>query len=103
MSTTSIEDELVETVCGIPGTHCEIVMLLPPDGGAGLELARFITPDHVPGSPKAMPDEPGLRKVSFEADDLDACRRRGGCRRLRARGRHRPVREFGQYENSVRM
>src|SRR5580704_2148621 len=41
-------------VCGIPGAHCEIAMLRPPDGGSRLELASFVTPDHVPGSPTAM-------------------------------------------------
>ena len=45
-------------------------MLRPPDGGARLELANFITPDHVPGTPTAMPNELGLRNVSFEADNL---------------------------------
>jgi len=52
--TGSVEGEFVETVCGIPGAHCQIVMLRPPDGGSGLELASFVAPDHVPGSPNAM-------------------------------------------------
>src|SRR2546429_6099353 len=42
----SVEGEFVETVCGIPGAHCEIAMLRPPDGGSRLELASFVTPDH---------------------------------------------------------
>ena len=50
----------METVCGIPGAHCEIVMLRPPDGGSRLELASFVTPDHVPGSPMAMANEADL-------------------------------------------
>ncbi len=37
--TGSVEGEFVETVCGIPGAHCEITMLRPPDGGCRLELA----------------------------------------------------------------
>jgi hypothetical protein len=32
--------------------------------------ASFITPDHVPGTPTAMPNELGPRNVSFEVDDL---------------------------------
>src|ERR1700738_1414574 len=68
----SVEGEFVETVCGIPGAHCEIAMLRAPDGGARLELASFITPDHLPGTPTAMPNEVGLRNVSFEVDDLQA-------------------------------
>jgi len=63
--TGSVEGEFVETVCGIPGAHCEIAMLRPPDGGSRLELAAFVTPDHEPGSPTAMANELGLRNVSL--------------------------------------
>jgi len=69
--TGSVEGEFVETVCGIPGARCEIAMLKSPDGGR-LELASFVTPDHVPGSPMAMANELGLRNVSFEVGDLQA-------------------------------
>ena len=37
-----------------------------------LELARFVRPDPVPGSPAAMANELGLRNVSFEVNDLQA-------------------------------
>lgn len=70
--TGSVEGEFVETVCGIPGAHCRIVMLKPPAGGARLELSSFVTPDHQPGSPAAMATEVGLRNVSFEVEDLQA-------------------------------
>jgi catechol 2,3-dioxygenase-like lactoylglutathione lyase family enzyme len=68
---TFVEGEFLETVCGIPGSRTEIVMLKSPDG-ARLELARFVRPDPVPGSPAAMANELGLRNVSFEVDDLRA-------------------------------
>ena len=68
----SVEGEFVETVCGIPGAHCEIAMLRSPEGGTRLELSSFVTPDHVPGSPTAMANELGLRNVSFEVGDLQA-------------------------------
>lgn len=67
-----VEGEFIDTVCGIPGAQCEIAMLRPPDGGAALELASFVTPDHVPGSPAPMANELGLRNVSFEVNDLQA-------------------------------
>ena len=67
-----LEDEFLDTVCGIPDSRVEIVMLKPPDDGARLELARFVRPDSVPGSPGAMANELGLRNVSFEVDDLQA-------------------------------
>jgi catechol 2,3-dioxygenase-like lactoylglutathione lyase family enzyme len=69
---TFVEGEFIDTVIGIPDSRSEIVMLRPPDGGTGLELARFIRPDHTPGSPHAMANELGLRNVGFEVDDLQA-------------------------------
>ncbi len=95
--TGSVEGEFVETVCGIPGARCEIAMLRPPDGGSRLELASFITPDHLPGTPAAMPNELGLRNVSFEVDDLDSA-----LDRLAADG-YGLVGGVGQYEHSWRM
>ena len=70
--TTTVEGEFVETVCGIPGARCRIVMLRPPGGGSKLELASFDNPDNLPGSPEAMANEVGLRNLSFEVGDLDA-------------------------------
>ena len=69
---TFVEGEFLDTVCGIPDSRTEIVMLKPPDDGGRLELARFVRPDSVPGSPAAMANELGLRNVSFEVNDLQA-------------------------------
>ncbi|MBH0120165.1 VOC family protein [Rhodococcus sp. HM1] len=95
--TGSVEGEFPETVCGLPGTHCNIVMLRPPDGGCRLELSAFVTPDHVPGSPTAMPNELGLRNVSFEVGDLQAALD------AMAMDGYGLVGGIGTYENSVRM
>jgi catechol 2,3-dioxygenase-like lactoylglutathione lyase family enzyme len=92
-----VEGEFVEAVCGIPGAKCEITMLQPPDGGSKLELASFVTPDHVPGSPMAMANELGLRNVSFEVDDLDAA-----LETVAAQG-YGLVAGVGEYQNMVRM
>ncbi len=67
-----VEGEFLDTVCGIPDSRTEIVMLRPPGGGTALELARFVRPGHVPGSPTAMANELGLRNVCFEITDLRA-------------------------------
>ena len=69
---TFVEGEFLDTVCGIPNSRTEIVMLKPPDGGTRLELGRFVRPDHEPGSPNAMANELGLRNVCFEVEDLQA-------------------------------
>jgi catechol 2,3-dioxygenase-like lactoylglutathione lyase family enzyme len=95
--TGSVEGEFVETVCGIPGAHCRLVMLRSPDGGARLELASFVTPDHAPGSPAAMANELGLRNVSFEVGDLQAA-----VDAVAADG-YGLVGGIGEYDKSVRM
>lgn len=95
--TGSVAGEFVETVCGIPGARCEIVMLRPPDGGSRLELSSFVTPAHLPGSPAAMANELGLRNVSFEVRDL-----REVVDELAGAG-YGLVGGIGEYENSVRM
>jgi catechol 2,3-dioxygenase-like lactoylglutathione lyase family enzyme len=69
---TFVEGEFLDTVCGIPDSRTAIVMLKAPGDGGRLELARFVRPDSVPGSPDAMANELGLRNVSFEVDDLQA-------------------------------
>lgn len=94
---TFVEGEFVDTVIGIPGSRTEIVMLRPPGGGTGLELSRFVRPDHVPGSPDAMANALGLRNVGFEVDDLQAI-----LDRLAADG-YGLVGGVGQYESIWRM
>ena len=92
-----VEGEFLDTVCGIPDSKTEIVMLRPPGGGTALELARFVKPDHRPGSPDAMANELGLRNVCFEITDL-----RGTVESLAAEG-YGLVGGIGQHENSWLM
>ena len=67
-----VEGPFIDTVCAIPDSRCEVVMLRPPGGGTGLEIARFVRPDAVPGSPDALANEVGLRNVCFEITGLRA-------------------------------
>lgn len=69
---TFVEGEFLDTVCGIPGSRTEIVMLRPPGGGTALELSTFVRPDLEPGLPDAMANTVGLRSVAFEVDDIQA-------------------------------
>jgi catechol 2,3-dioxygenase-like lactoylglutathione lyase family enzyme len=94
---TVLEGEFLDTVVGIPNSRTEMVMLRPPDGGTGLELATFIRPNHEPGSSGAMANELGLRSVAFEVDDLLAI-----LDALAADGYHL-VGGVGQYEGVWRM
>jgi catechol 2,3-dioxygenase-like lactoylglutathione lyase family enzyme len=72
-------------------------MLRPPGEGTRVELARFVRPDHEPGSPTAMANELGLRNVAFEVDDLQAA-----VDRVAADG-YALVGGIGEYENVWRM
>jgi catechol 2,3-dioxygenase-like lactoylglutathione lyase family enzyme len=92
-----VEGEFLDTVCGIPDSRTEVVMLRPPDGGTALELSSFVRPDHAPGSPDAMPNELGLRNVTFEVMDLLAI-----VGRLAAQG-YGLVGGVGEYEGAWRM
>jgi catechol 2,3-dioxygenase-like lactoylglutathione lyase family enzyme len=94
---TFVEGEFIDTVCGIPDSRTEIVMLRPPGGGTALELSSFTRPDHAPGSPTAMANELGLRSVAFEIDDLQAT-----VDRVAADG-YGLVGGVGQYENTWLM
>jgi len=94
---TFLEGEFVDTVIGIPDARTEIVVLRPPGGGAGVELATFVRPDHEPGSPTAMANELGLRSICFVVDDL-----KGAVDSLAANG-HGLVGGIGEYENTWRM
>ena len=64
---TFLEGEFVDTVTGIPDARTEIVVLRPPGGGTGVELATFIRPAHEPGSPDAM----GFRSICFQVVGLE--------------------------------
>ena len=92
-----IEGEFIDTVLGMPNAKTEVVMVRPPDGGTGLELAAFIRPDHVTGTPDAPENELGMRNVGFVVDDLQAI-----VDRLAADG-YGLVGAIGEYEGIWRM
>jgi catechol 2,3-dioxygenase-like lactoylglutathione lyase family enzyme len=94
---TVVEGDFVDTVTGIPGTRSEIVVLRTADGGTGVELSRFVTPDHEPGLPTAMANVLGLRNVAFEVADV-----RAAVDDLAAEG-YGLVGGIGEYEDSWRM
>jgi catechol 2,3-dioxygenase-like lactoylglutathione lyase family enzyme len=94
---TFLEGEFVDAVIGIPDARTEIVVVRPPGGGTGVELATFIRPEHTPGSPSAMANELGLRSICFVVEDL-----RGAVDGLAAKG-YGLVGGVGDYENTWLM
>jgi catechol 2,3-dioxygenase-like lactoylglutathione lyase family enzyme len=94
---TFLEGDFLDAVVGIPHCRTEMVVLRPPGGGTGLELSRFLQPDRASAPPDPMPDELGLRNVTFEVDDLSAILDRLAADGLQLVG------GVGQYEDSWRM
>jgi catechol 2,3-dioxygenase-like lactoylglutathione lyase family enzyme len=92
-----VEGEFIDTVLGLSSAKTEVVMVRPPDGGTGLELAAFVRPDHVAGSPDAPENELGMRNVGFVVDDLQAI-----VDRLTAEG-YGLIGAVGEYEGIWRM
>src|SRR4051794_36868090 len=92
-----VEGEFIDTVIGMSNAKTEIVMVRPPGGGTGLELAAFIRPDHVTGTVNAPETELGMRNVGFVVDDLQAI-----VDRLAADG-YGLVGAIGEYEGIWRM
>lgn len=94
--TGSVQGEFVETVCGIPGANCNIVMLRSPDG-IRLELSSFVAPDNVASATDTLANEVGLRNVSFEVGDLQAAVD------IVASDGYGLVAGIGEHEGTVRM
>jgi catechol 2,3-dioxygenase-like lactoylglutathione lyase family enzyme len=94
---TFLEGEFIDVVIGIPDSRTEMVVLRPPGGGTGVELASFVRPAHEPGSPTAMATELGIRSVCYEVEGL-----RGLVDDLAAKG-YGLVGGVGQYEDSWLM
>lgn len=92
-----LEGSFVDTVTGIPGSHTEIAMLRAPDGGAAVELSTFHHPQVVPGRPRAMANELGMRNVAFQVNGLE-----GLVESLTADG-YGLVGGIGEYEGVWRM
>lgn len=92
-----VEGEFIDTVCGIPGSRSEIVMLRAPGSETTLEVCTFVRPEVDPGTPDAMANMVGLRNVAFEVEDIPAL-----VERLAEAG-YGLVGGIGEYEGMWRM
>src|SRR5690242_12452910 len=67
-----VEGHFVDTVVGMDDVRTRIVMLQLPGATTKVELSTFLRDDQR-RPPHAMPaNEPGLRNICFEVDDLHA-------------------------------
>jgi len=94
---TFVEGEFLDTVCGIPGSRTEIVMLKPPGDGTRLELSSFVRPDSVPGLTGRHGQRAGIAQRGLRGQ-----RPAGGCRLGSYRG-YGLVGGISEYEGAWRM
>jgi catechol 2,3-dioxygenase-like lactoylglutathione lyase family enzyme len=67
-----VEGPWVEQVIGIADVRQDIAMLRTPDGGCGVELAMFHTPEAIGTQPRIAPvNTLGLRRIMFAVDDIN--------------------------------
>jgi len=69
---TTVEGPSVGKLIGLTDVKATLAMLRPPDGGAGIELDKFHTPEAIRHGPVESPvNTLGIRRVMFAVDDLD--------------------------------
>lgn len=66
------EGEFLDTVSGMPDSKTSIVMLGIPGSEVGIELSCFERPAGGALNPGLMANDPGLRSLAFEVEDLEA-------------------------------
>ena len=64
--------EWIEEVSGLSGVHAECLFLESPDGGARLELLRYVSPSGTDVAENSRANTRGLRHLAFEVDDIEA-------------------------------
>jgi hypothetical protein len=62
----------MDRVVALVGVRAEIAMVQTPNGHGRLELTEFHARSAGPGDPDARPNTPGLRRIAFAVDDIDA-------------------------------
>ena len=93
-----IEGLWADRTVGLDGVRSDIAMMRTPDGHSKLELAKYHAPAAVSAEPEnPPPNTPGLHRVMFAVDDIDAV-----VARLRAHGAEL-LGELAQYEDSYRL
>lgn len=68
---TTVEGPLVGRLIGLKDVRATLAMLRTPDG-QGIELDKFHTPDAIRFGPAEAPvNTLGLRRITFDVDDID--------------------------------
>ena len=93
-----VEGEWAGRVTGLGDQTVEVAMMRTPDGGARLELSRFIEPQVVADHRNAPVNSLGYLRAMFAVDDLDDT-----LDRLIEHGAHLVSSEVIQYESAYRL
>ncbi len=68
-----LQGDWIETVTGLQGARAQCLFLDPPRAAATrIELIRYDAPDAEFSPFAPTPNEPGLRHIAFEVEDIDA-------------------------------
>ena len=83
---TTVEGPSVGSLIGLEDVRATLAMMRTPDG-QGIELDKFHTPDAVRFGPVDAPvNALGYRRVMFNVDGIDGCRRRHALQSHGAKG-----------------
>ena len=72
MGEGKVEGEWVERIIGLQNVKLDNAMLRTPDGGANIELVKFITPSDEKGIQRHLANTLGIRHIAFIVDDIEA-------------------------------
>jgi catechol 2,3-dioxygenase-like lactoylglutathione lyase family enzyme len=64
--------EFLDNVIGLKGAKTEFVMVALPEGGATLELIKYLTPLDAAGIQQAQANTLGIRHITIVVDDVEA-------------------------------
>lgn len=67
-----LEGEWIEKVNGLSGVQAECLFLVSPDGGARLELLRYVNPSGNDIAENSRANTRGVRHLAFEVDNIEA-------------------------------
>ena len=69
---TTVEGESVDQLIGLDGVRADIAFLKTPDGHGTVELSTFQAPVATSSAPRAPVNVPGIPRITFVVDAVDA-------------------------------
>jgi len=67
----TLRGEWIERVSGLSAVQGDCLFLVSPDGGARLELLRYVSPSGAHLTENSRANTLGVRHIAFEVDDLE--------------------------------